>query len=149
MDNWTYSPIWWNCQDFAIRFSYLLTTKASLQLLRNLLISLRRLFDQEILSRRHGTVTMASALCFAGGMTAMCGLGVVCIIFPLANIPVAMIIEPFMGISVFGGGATVLSSVGLGAEQVFAFHRWKKNLRKLDEQFLILRELHNGLSDSI
>lgn len=92
--DWVYLPVWWNCQDFAVRLGYLVDpTVHSLQVLKSLLDRLKQSMVNEVIDKRDALINRVSISAWLG------------------IIPCSLVSPPLavacVGVFMMGGGAQV------------------------------------------
>lgn len=163
LHDWVYLPIWWNCQDFAIRLGYILApTTRNCRKLSSMLRRLKREMNRVILGRREsifqglslpqwlglhltaGLIALTSAESAAAGATSVL-LSATGACPPVTTTAVlAPPLVPAFGVA--AAGCYAVSS----AYRIVDWRRnamWKSYMDELETRFSDLRSLHAGLGD--
>lgn len=121
-ERWVYLPVWWNCQDFAIRLGYLLTpSEQTCKVLNSVLRTLRVDMREEVINSRNKTIN--DRIVIVGIMS-----------------PVATIIPPV--VTIMGSLLAAASFLALDWRRRTV---WEANMRLMEQRYPSLCGLHDEL----
>ncbi|KAL7926937.1 hypothetical protein ACQKWADRAFT_279052 [Trichoderma austrokoningii] len=158
-NDWVYLPIWWNCQDFAIRLGYILTpTTQGCKMLNRILHELRRQMKSEVIAKRTSLtggiftfqcaglnltgslVTLTSAEVVVETGTVLAAIGTSPTVVAASTVAAPLV--PIFGCAALGCGIVI------GAYRFVDWrsrNAWESCLSRLESQLPILTDLHAGL----
>lgn len=146
LENWTYLPVWWNCQSFATRLAFLL---ADLHIFRDSIAQLARELHVQIvrrvISKREETMKKVNK--FAGGAAIGSWVGGAITTFAC---------PPMVGVFVVGyvGSWCICAGVSIASEvYYYVDHKrsrgFRVNMERLEAKFPLLRRLHRSISEPV
>ncbi|EWY79519.1 hypothetical protein FOYG_17321 [Fusarium oxysporum NRRL 32931] len=135
--NWVYLPIWWNCQDFAIRLGYMLApTMHTRTALGSMLCNLRKEMEREVIEKRY---CISRSYYMASHIGAMVS-GVAAETAALSLVAAPLL--PVFLASVFGTLALEMGYRWLDEERA---RSWVVSMSQVENQFPLLKDLHMDL----